>query len=190
MKKILSLFTFHFSLFTTMIARLTGKLAVKNPDELILDVGGVGYQVFIPLSTFYELPERGEVLTLQIYTAIRENAFELYGFLTMQEKELFKLLYMSGRIEVDFENMGAPFESLLERMKQDSRLQGLSDASLKRIGTNMWIYTHGLITLTYGTSLENAEEFVRNCLHQMGRTVIEWEHYQNKVAEEQVAGSK
>ncbi len=81
-----------------MIARLTGKLAVKNPDDVLLDVGGVGYQVFIPLSTFYELPERGDVLTLQIYTAMRENALELYGFLTMKEKELFKLLLSVSKI--------------------------------------------------------------------------------------------
>lgn len=81
-----------------MIARLTGKLAVKNPDEILLDVGGVGYQVFIPLSTFYELPERGDVLTLQIHTAIRENAFELFGFLTAKEKEVFKLLLSVTKI--------------------------------------------------------------------------------------------
>ena len=81
-----------------MIARLTGKLTTKNPGELILDVGGVGYQVFIPLSTFYELPERGEPLSLQIYTAVRENAIELYGFLTLQEKELFKLLLNVSKI--------------------------------------------------------------------------------------------
>ncbi len=81
-----------------MIARLTGKLAVKNPDEVILDVHGVGYQIFIPLSTFYELPERGEILTLQIYSAVRENALELYGFLTMKEKELFKLLLSVSKV--------------------------------------------------------------------------------------------
>ena len=81
-----------------MIARLTGKLALKNPGQIILDVGGVGYEVFIPLSTFYELPERGEILTLQIYTAIRENAFELYGFLTMKEKEVFKLLLSVSKV--------------------------------------------------------------------------------------------
>jgi Holliday junction DNA helicase RuvA len=81
-----------------MFARLTGKLAVKNPDEIVLDVGGVGYQVFIPLSTFYELPERGESLSVQIYTAVRENAIELYGFLTLQEKELFKLLLSVSKI--------------------------------------------------------------------------------------------
>ena len=81
-----------------MIARLTGKLAVKNPDEVLLDVGGVGYQVFIPLSTFYELPERGDALTLQIYTVIRENAFELFGFLSAKEKEVFKLLLSVTKI--------------------------------------------------------------------------------------------
>ncbi|MBD3305564.1 Holliday junction branch migration protein RuvA [candidate division KSB3 bacterium] len=81
-----------------MIARLTGKLVVKNPDAVILDVGGVGYQVYIPLSTFYDLPERGDVLTLQIYTAMRENGLELYGFLTMQEKEVFKLLLGVSKI--------------------------------------------------------------------------------------------
>ena len=81
-----------------MIARLTGKLAVKNPDEILLDVGGVGYQVFIPLSTFYELPERGDALTLQIYTVIRENAFELFGFLSAKEKEVFKLLLSVTKI--------------------------------------------------------------------------------------------
>jgi Holliday junction DNA helicase RuvA len=81
-----------------MIARLTGKLVVKNPGEAILDVGGVGYQIFIPLSTFYEMPERGETLSLQIYTAVRENAIELYGFLTLQEKELFKLLLNVSKV--------------------------------------------------------------------------------------------
>ncbi len=81
-----------------MIARLTGKLAVKNPDEIILDVSGVGYQVFIPLSTFYELPERGDVLMLHIHTAMRENAFELYGFLTMKEKAMFRLLLSVSKI--------------------------------------------------------------------------------------------
>jgi len=81
-----------------MIARLTGKLVVKNPSDVVLDVGGVGYQVFIPLSTFYELPERGESLSLQIYTAVRESAIELYGFLTLQEKEMFKLLLSVSKI--------------------------------------------------------------------------------------------
>lgn len=81
-----------------MIARLTGKLVSKDPEEVILDVGGVGYQVSIPLSTFYELPDRGNVLSLHIYTALRENALELYGFLTLKEKEMFKLLLGVSKI--------------------------------------------------------------------------------------------
>ena len=74
------------------------ELLSKIPDEIILDVGGVGYQVFIPLSTFYELPERGELLTLHIYTSIRENVMELYGFLTFKEKEMFKLLLSVSKV--------------------------------------------------------------------------------------------
>ncbi len=81
-----------------MIARLTGKLTAKAPEEIILDVGGVGYHVFIPLSTFYELPERGEVLTLHIHTAFRENALELYGFLTLKEKAMFRMLLGVSKI--------------------------------------------------------------------------------------------
>lgn len=81
-----------------MIGRLTGKLTAKAPEEIILDVGGVGYHVFIPLSTFYELPERGEVLTLHIHTAFRENALELYGFLTLKEKAMFRMLLGVSKI--------------------------------------------------------------------------------------------
>jgi holliday junction DNA helicase RuvA len=81
-----------------MIARLSGKLFAKNPGDIILDVGGVGYEVFIPLTTFYELPERGDALSLHIYTAVRENALELYGFLTLKEKEMFKLLLNVSKI--------------------------------------------------------------------------------------------
>ncbi|PID58592.1 Holliday junction branch migration protein RuvA [candidate division KSB3 bacterium] len=81
-----------------MIARLRGQLAVKNPDRIVLDVSGVGYEIFIPISTFYELPESGDLLALHIFTATRENAIELYGFLTMQEKELFKLLLSVSKV--------------------------------------------------------------------------------------------
>lgn len=81
-----------------MIARLTGKLAYKSPEYLVLDVNGVGYQVFVPLSTFYELPEKGDIVSLQIYTAVREDAIELYGFLTLEEREIFKLLLTVSKI--------------------------------------------------------------------------------------------
>ncbi|MBU5636842.1 Holliday junction branch migration protein RuvA [Geomonas sp. Red69] len=75
-----------------MIALLTGKIAHKAPDYVILDVNGVGYQVFIPFSTYYALPAEGSTTTLQVHTSVKEDAINLYGFRTQQEKELFQLL--------------------------------------------------------------------------------------------------
>jgi Holliday junction DNA helicase RuvA len=75
-----------------MIALLTGRLAVKAPSTLTLDVQGVGYEVFIPLSTYYALPGVTEAVTLNIHTHLREDAIQLYGFLTGAEKESFLLL--------------------------------------------------------------------------------------------------
>lgn len=80
-----------------MIAHLSGKLKHKFVDSLILDVGGVGYEVFTPLSTFYALPDEGGDVDLLIYTHVKEDALKLFGFLAMKEKELFiKLLSVSG----------------------------------------------------------------------------------------------
>jgi Holliday junction DNA helicase RuvA len=75
-----------------MIGRLVGRLAEKSPDRIILDVGGVGYLVHIPLSTFYELPDTESPASLWIHTHVREDALALYGFLTERERQLFLLL--------------------------------------------------------------------------------------------------
>jgi len=75
-----------------MIGRLTGRLAAKAPDHVLLDVGGVGYLVHIPLSTFYELPEAEGPASLWVHTHVREDALALYGFLTERERTLFLLL--------------------------------------------------------------------------------------------------
>jgi Holliday junction DNA helicase RuvA len=75
-----------------MIGRLTGRLATKAPDHVLLEVGGVGYVVHIPLSTFYELPENESPASLWIHTHVREDALSLYGFLTERERTLFLLL--------------------------------------------------------------------------------------------------
>lgn len=74
-----------------MIALLTGNIAHKSPDHIILDVNGVGYRVMIPFSTYYELPEEGEI-SLHIHTSVREDAIQLYGFRTRLEKSFFQLL--------------------------------------------------------------------------------------------------
>ncbi len=75
-----------------MIALLTGLMAFKAPSQVTLDVHGVGYEVLIPLSTYYSLPNQHELVTLSIHTHVREDAIQLYGFLTAAEKEAFLLL--------------------------------------------------------------------------------------------------
>lgn len=82
-----------------MIGWLAGKVVQAAPDRLILDVGGVGYQVAIPLSTFYELQkaDAGATVRLYIHTHVREDALALYGFWTERERELFeRLIAVSG----------------------------------------------------------------------------------------------
>jgi Holliday junction DNA helicase RuvA len=75
-----------------MIATLTGRLKRKATDYLIVDVSGVGYQVQVPLSTFDNLADDGEEVSLLIHTHLREDSLSLFGFLTQAEKDLFLLL--------------------------------------------------------------------------------------------------
>ena len=80
-----------------MIAHLSGTLLSKQPNSVILDVAGVGYEVNIPISTFYDLEETGSNVQLRIYTHVREDALQLYGFKTARERELFlRLISVSG----------------------------------------------------------------------------------------------
>ena len=75
-----------------MIAYLSGKLFEKEANTVIVDVNGVGYDVMIPLSTFYDLGEIGEDVSLRIFTYVREDTLQLFGFKTIRERELFLLL--------------------------------------------------------------------------------------------------
>jgi Holliday junction DNA helicase RuvA len=75
-----------------MIARLRGTLSAKAPGEVLIDCGGVGYQVFVSLSTFCRLPAEGDPVELAIVTNLRENALELFGFHDPRERALFGLL--------------------------------------------------------------------------------------------------
>jgi holliday junction DNA helicase RuvA len=80
-----------------MIAHLSGTLLVKQTNTVIVDVGGIGYEVTIPLSTFYDLEDTGKSVQLRIYTHVREDALQLYGFRTARERELFqRLISVSG----------------------------------------------------------------------------------------------
>ena len=75
-----------------MIAHLTGILFSKSPQSVIVDTAGVGYQIFIPLSTFYQLPDELEKVNLHVYTHVREDVIQLFGFQTEREREVFSLL--------------------------------------------------------------------------------------------------
>lgn len=80
-----------------MIAFLRGVLFEKHPNQVIVEAGGVGYDVTIPVSTFSSLPETGQQVALRIYTHVREDALSLFGFLTPNEKLLFeRLISVSG----------------------------------------------------------------------------------------------
>jgi len=80
-----------------MIAHLRGRLLEKQPNRVIVDVNGVGYDVHVPLSTFYEMAEPGEDIALRIHTHVREDALLLYGFATVLELQIFeRLISVSG----------------------------------------------------------------------------------------------
>lgn len=75
-----------------MIALISGKIAYKGISHVIVDTQGVGYRIFIPLTTFYELPAAGQNVTLHVHTHVKQDAINLFGFYTLQEKELFQLM--------------------------------------------------------------------------------------------------
>ncbi|HVB86694.1 MAG TPA: Holliday junction branch migration protein RuvA [Candidatus Dormibacteraeota bacterium] len=81
-----------------MIGLLRGKLADKRPNHVLIDVGGVGYNVQVPLSTFAELGALHQETTLLIYTHVREDQLALYGFLTAREKQCFELLISASGV--------------------------------------------------------------------------------------------
>lgn len=80
-----------------MIGRLRGEIVAKHPPRLMLDIGGVGYELEAPMSTFYDLPPEGEQVTLVTHLAVREDTWVLYGFLRESDRVLFRdLLKVNG----------------------------------------------------------------------------------------------
>ncbi|MCU0587636.1 MAG: Holliday junction branch migration protein RuvA [Syntrophobacteraceae bacterium] len=108
-----------------MIGHLCGKLHHKSPEQIILDVNGVGYCVQVPLSTFYELPGPGGQVSLHIHTHVREDALQLYGFRTADEREIFlALVTVNGvgpRLAVSILSGISPDELRRVLMSQDHR---------------------------------------------------------------------
>jgi Holliday junction DNA helicase RuvA len=106
-----------------MIAHIQGSLHFKSPEYLIIDVDGIGYQVQVPLSTFYNLPQVGSRVSLHIHTHVREDALQLYGFQSPEEKTIFvRLISISGigpRLAVNILSGISPAE-LVESLGQNN----------------------------------------------------------------------
>ena len=104
-----------------MIAKINGTLERKVPGEVIINVGGVGYQVFIPLSVFYRLPEVGGAVNLYIHTHLREDALQLFGFLEHGEKQVFLFLNsvtgIGPKLAINILS-GIPAEELARALKE------------------------------------------------------------------------
>lgn len=112
-----------------MIAQISGNLARKVPGEIIIDVGGVGYQVFIPLSVFYRLPNLGEPVSLYVHTHLREDALQLFGFQEPEEKQVFLLLNgvagIGPKLAVNILS-GIPADELVRAIRQGDQLRIVS----------------------------------------------------------------
>jgi Holliday junction DNA helicase RuvA len=110
-----------------MIAHLSGKLLSKEPNQVIVDVGGVGYDVTIPLSTFYDLDDEKSDVQLLIYTHVKEDALQLYGFKTANERKLFvHFISVSG--------VGPKLGiALLSHMKADELIESIKSNNLARL---------------------------------------------------------
>jgi holliday junction DNA helicase RuvA len=110
-----------------MIGHLRGQILVKKPNTVILDVHGVGYEIHIPLTSFYELPSEGSEVALRIHTHVREDALTLFGFHSQREKDFFlKLISISG--------IGPKLAiSILSGAQVEELAQAIADGNLARL---------------------------------------------------------
>jgi Holliday junction DNA helicase RuvA len=110
-----------------MIARLRGRLVVKEPQGIVVDVNGVGYQLLVPLSTFYRLPELDSQVSLFTHTHVREDALQLFGFATRDEQTLFELLQGVSGIGPRLAT------NILSGISVDELVPALSDGNVTRL---------------------------------------------------------
>ena len=119
-----------------MIGRLEGQLFEKTPTRVLVDVGGVGYEAWIPLTTFTRLPDPGKRVALRVYTHLRENALTLYGFATQLERDVFELLLHASRVGPKLaltvlSGLEAPAVLAALRAGNAAALQGVSGVGAK-----------------------------------------------------------
>lgn len=145
-----------------MIAKLSGTLAHKVPGEVIVDVGGVGYHLFISLGVFYRLPEIGRPLSLFVHTHVREDALQLFGFLENHEKQAF--LMMTGvngigpKLAVSILS-GIPSTELIRAIREGNQVRLVSVPGVgKKLAERMIVELKDkLITLPDGGSRDGLD---------------------------------
>ncbi len=147
---------------TYVIAQISGALAQKIPGEVIVDVGGVGYQIFIPLNVFYRLPEIGAPVQLQIYTHVREDALQLFGFNDLAEKQVFLLLIgVSGigpKLAVNILS-GIPAEELARALRQSDQARLLTIPGVgRKLAERMIVELKDKLATLPRAALESAEK--------------------------------
>jgi Holliday junction DNA helicase RuvA len=110
-----------------MIGYLTGKIVLKKPTKIILDVSGVGYLINISISTFEKIPEESETVSLFTYLNVKEDALDLYGFWTIDEKEMFELL-------ISVSGIGPKIaQSILSAIQIDELKEAIKFGNLSRL---------------------------------------------------------
>jgi Holliday junction DNA helicase RuvA len=165
-----------------MIAHIQGLLHFKSPEYLVIDVEGIGYQVQVPLSTFYDLPQVGSTVSLHIHTHVREDALQLYGFQSPEEKTLFvRLMSIAGigpRLAVNILSGISPAE-LVESLSQNNlarltSIPGVGRKTAERIMVEMKDKVSTLapgldVTVTVRTTADEAmNEDVLSALINLG----------------------
>jgi len=122
-----------------MIARINGTLIYKSVNHVIVDAHGIGYRIFIPLTTFYELPETNRPVTLSIHTYVKQDAISLFGFNTDKEKDIFQLMIsvtgIGPRLAMNILS-GISAEELIRAVSKGSldRLTGIPGVGKKMAG--------------------------------------------------------
>ena len=128
-----------------MIAHLKGKLDYKSPEHSIVDVNGVGYKVFTPLSTYYALPQLGESVSLRIHMRVREDDLKLFGFLTEEEQSIFEKLItinkVGPKLALGILSSMSPSDLLTAVMNKDaarlSAIPGVGKKTAERLALEM-----------------------------------------------------
>jgi Holliday junction DNA helicase RuvA len=159
-----------------MIAHLRGRIVAKHPNQVIVEAGGVGYDVNITVPTFSELPAAGSEVTLHIHTHVREDALALYGFLRAEEKRLFeRLISVSGigpKLAVTILS-GMPAEAMVAAIRDNdvarlTRIPGIGKKTAERMVLELRDKLEGLAAAPAAPKVSPLEEDVLSALVNLG----------------------